>query len=68
MRRYVQVRVFKINRIFGTKYSKTNRLQKSIKYKTNEQNRLQNIHIVIYKYKYNQVRLVLAVFTCTKLA
>ena len=54
--------------MFGTKHSKTNRLQKTIKYKTNEQNRLQNIHIEIYKYKYNQIRLLLAVFASTKLA
>ena len=40
----------------------------NIKYKTNKQNRLQNIHIEIYKQKYNQVRLVLAVFASTKLA
>ena len=32
-----QVRVFKSNRMFGTKNSKANRLKKSIKYKTNEQ-------------------------------
>ena len=54
--------------MFGTKQSKTNRLEKTIKQKTNEQNRLQNIHIETYKYKYNQVRLVLAVFASTKLA
>ena len=54
--------------MFGTKHSKTNLLQKTNKYKTkNEQNRLQNIHIEIYKYKYNQVRLVLAVFASTNL-
>ena len=50
--------------MFGTKYSKTNRLQKTIKYQTNEQ---------IFELKYgntkllgdtkrNQVKLVLAVF------
>ena len=54
--------------MFGTKPSKTNRLQKIVKYKTNEQNSQQNIHIEIYKYKYNQVRLALAVFASTKLA
>ena len=54
--------------MFGTKHSKTNRLEKTIKYKTNEQNRLQNIHIEIYKYKDNQVRLILAVFASAKLA
>ena len=48
--------------MFGTKHSKTNRFQKTIKYKTNEQNKSQNIHIEICKYKYNQVRLVIAVF------
>ena len=31
-----QVRIFKINQIFGTKHSKTNWLQKIIKCKTNE--------------------------------
>ena len=35
--------------------------------KTNELNRLQNIYIEIYKYRYNQVRLGLAVFASTKL-
>ena len=32
-----QVCVFKSNRMFGTKHLKTNRLQKTIEYKTNEQ-------------------------------
>ena len=54
--------------MFGTRHSKTHQLQKTIKYKTDEQNRLQNIHIKIYKYKYNQVGLVLEVFASTKLA
>ena len=49
----------------------------TIKYKTNEQSRpqislikkiLQNIHTETQKYSYNQVRLVLADFTSTKLA
>ena len=31
-----QVRVFRSNRMFGTKHLKTNRLQKTIDYKTNE--------------------------------
>ena len=51
--------------MFGTKHSKTNRLQKTIKYQTNEQK------IFELKYgntkllgntKHNQVKLVLAVF------
>ena len=54
--------------MFRTKHSKTNRLQKTIKYKTNKQNRLENIHIEMCKQKYNQVRLVLEVFASTKLA
>ena len=51
--------------MFETKHSKTSRLQKAIKYKTNNQIRLQNIPIEIYRYKYNEV---LAVFASTKLA
>ena len=31
--------------MFGTKDSRTNQLQKTIKYKANEQNWLKNIHI-----------------------
>ena len=31
-----QVRTFRSNRMFGTKYSKTNRLQKTIEYKKNK--------------------------------
>ena len=54
--------------MFGENHSKIIRLKKIIKYKANEQNRLQNIHIETYKYTYNQVRLVLADFTSTKLA
>ena len=46
--------------MFGTKYKTSNT-------KRNEQNRLQNIHIEIYKYKSYQVRVVLAVFPSTKL-
>ena len=34
-----QVRVFKSDRMFGTKHLKANRLQKTIKYKTNEQSK-----------------------------
>ena len=37
--------------MFGTKHSKTNRLQKTIEYKINEQSRLQNIRIEICKHK-----------------
>ena len=54
--------------MFETKHLKTNWLQKTIKYKTNEQNRLQNIRIETYKQKYNQVRLVRAGSASTKLA
>ena len=61
-----------INNLVGTYFQSNtfekNRWQKTIKYITNEQNKLQNINIEIYKLKYNQVRLVLAVFTSTKLA
>ena len=46
--------------MFGTKYKTSNT-------KRNEQNRLQNIHIEIYKYKSYQVRVVLAVLPSTKL-
>ena len=34
--------------MFGTEHSKANRLQKTIKRKINEQNKLQNINIEIY--------------------
>ena len=50
--------------MFGTKHSKTNRLQMTIEYKTNEQNRMQNMKIYwnIQIEIYNHIRLVLAVF------
>ena len=41
------VHAFKSNRMFGTKLSKTNRLQTTIGYKTNEQSRPQYIRIEI---------------------
>ena len=51
--------------MFETKYSKPNRLQQTIDYKTNEQSRIQNIKIEIYKQKQSRVSLVLAVFLST---
>ena len=55
--------------MFGTKQSKTNRLQKTIKYETNEQ--IKKIFELKYgntkllgNTKHNQVKLVLAVFFC----
>ena len=57
--------VFKRNRMFGTKHSKTYPLQKTNEYKTNEQSRLQDIRIKKCKYKYNKIRLVLGFFVST---
>ena len=37
MNNLVSVRAFKSNGMFGTNHSKTNRLQLTIEYKTNEQ-------------------------------
>ena len=55
--------------MFGTKESKTNQLQKTIKYETNEQ--IKKIFELKYgntkllgNTKHNQVKLVLAVFFC----
>ena len=49
--------------MFGTNHSKTHGLQRTIG--TKQMKRVQNIRIKICKY--NQVRLVLAVFTSSKL-
>ena len=49
--------------MFGTNHSKTYGLQKTIG--TKQMNRIQNIRIKICKY--NQVRLVLVIFTSPKL-
>ena len=46
---------------FGTKHWKANELQKPSS--TKQMSKVQNIWTEIWKYKYNQVNLVLAIFT-----
>ena len=68
------VRVFKIDRILGTKLSKINRLERAIEYKTNKKSTIFEWkfgnRILSNVWKCYQVRLVLAAFAfvCNKLA
>ena len=68
------VRVFKIDRILGTKLSKINRLERAIEYKTNKKSTIFEWkfgnRILSNVWKCYQVRLVLAdfAFVCNKQA